>query len=427
MNAFIKSAIFVVATAVTATSCTLKNGEAPPLTGPSEFGTSVTVAVSPDVLQTDGGSQSRVTITARDSNGQPLRSLTLRTETRVAGVTTDFGALSARNVVTDANGEATLIYTAPHIAGGEDLNLLVDIVATPMSNNAMNLVPRSASIRLVPVGVVIPPSGLVPTFTFTPNSAPDNILVVFDASESRSTGLSPIAEYRWDFGDGTTGRGQTTSHAFRSPGTYSVTLTLVDTLGRTASTSRSYSVSPNSAPIAVAFASPENPAPGQSVVFNGNGSRAGVGRTIVRYDWTFGDGETASGQQVSHAYTRSGSYVAVLTVTDDAGRTGVVDMNIIVGSGAPTASFTVSPTNPAPGQNVAFNAAATTPGLGRQIVSYTWDFGDGTSGSGQSVMKTGGYALEGSYTVTLVVVDDQGTRAVTSRTVTVAVPTATVQ
>ena len=63
----------------------MKDQDAPPLTGPSEFSQSITIAVSPDVLPQDGASQSFITVTARDANAQPIRNLTLRTETRVGG------------------------------------------------------------------------------------------------------------------------------------------------------------------------------------------------------------------------------------------------------------------------------------------------------------------------------------------------------
>jgi PKD repeat protein len=419
MKSLIRSATLAVCAALAATSCTLKNADAPPLTGPSEFGTSVHLSAAPDILQTDGGSQSLITISVFDANGQPLRNVSLRTETRVDGVAADFGALSARNVVTNANGQATVVYTAPNIGGGEDLGLFVDIVAFPIGTNAANMVPRSTAIRLVPVGQVVPPSGLVPSFTFTPNTAQDNQNVVFDASASRSTGLSPIAEFRWDFGDGSTDRGVVVNHSFRAPGTYSVTLTLVDTLGRTGSLTRPYTVGAGVAPIANAIASPRSPTPGQTVVFNGTGSTAAAGRRIVRYDWTFGDGETGSGPQTSHAYSQAGAYTVVLTVTDDAGRTDTDDIDVFVGVNGPTAAFTVSPTGPLAGQTVSFNASASTAGTGRSIVSYLWEFGDGTTGSGQTVTKSGGYAAPGGYTVTLVVVDDQGNRGVRSQTVIV--------
>ncbi|MDP9324591.1 MAG: Ig-like domain-containing protein, partial [Acidobacteriota bacterium] len=85
--------IVLAALAVTAIAagCTMKSQNAPPLTGPSELGTSITVTVSPDILTQDGSSQSLVTITAHDSNGKPLKNLSLRAEIEVGGVRTDFG------------------------------------------------------------------------------------------------------------------------------------------------------------------------------------------------------------------------------------------------------------------------------------------------------------------------------------------------
>jgi PKD repeat protein len=40
-----------------------------------------------------------------------------------------------------------------------------------------------------------------------------------------------IAAWAWDFGDGTTGSGATTSHAFNTPGAFTVTLTITDGCG----------------------------------------------------------------------------------------------------------------------------------------------------------------------------------------------------
>ena len=91
----------------------MKNQEAPPLTGPSEFGTSINVAVTPDVLQQDGASQSVVTITVCDADGQPLRNVLAARRDPGQRPRCRFRLLSARNVVTDANGRATLVYTAP--------------------------------------------------------------------------------------------------------------------------------------------------------------------------------------------------------------------------------------------------------------------------------------------------------------------------
>jgi len=99
--------------ALLASACTTTKQETPSLTGPSELGTSITISVSPDVVTQDGVSQSLVQITARDANGQPLRNVALRAELAVNGVGVDFGTLSARSLVTDANGRASVTFTAP--------------------------------------------------------------------------------------------------------------------------------------------------------------------------------------------------------------------------------------------------------------------------------------------------------------------------
>ena len=59
-----------------------------------------------------------------------------------------------------------------------------------------------------------------------------NETIQFDASSSTTDppGYS-IASYEWDFGDGTTGSGVTTSHTYAQAGTYQVTLHVSDTEG----------------------------------------------------------------------------------------------------------------------------------------------------------------------------------------------------
>src|SRR5688500_11454077 len=166
MNAIFRTAIGFTCAAVLAASCTVKKQEAPPLTGPSELGTSVTVSVTPDVLPTDGGSQALVTVTVRDANGQPVRNQSLRADIYVDGAISDFGSLSARNLVTDASGRATLIYTSPSLNGAVDTGTVVGIGITPIGGDYANTIVRSASVRLVPQVTVLGPDGMVPRFSF---------------------------------------------------------------------------------------------------------------------------------------------------------------------------------------------------------------------------------------------------------------------
>lgn len=280
--------------------------------------------MSPDVLPQDGASQSFITVTARDANSQPIRNLAMRTETRVGGTPVDFGVLSARSVVTGSDGKATLVYTAPPSpAVSPDAFLLVDIVVTPLGTDFNNSNSRSAAIRLVPQGTVIPPGDLVPAFTVTPSSPTDNQTVLFDASTSQGS----IAEYNWNFGDGGRGSGRTDDHSYDLPGTYVVTLTLVDPYGRSASKSQSITVSLSQQPIADFVYSPSTSRVGQTVNFNASASRPSpAGGTIVSYTWDFGDGSprvTTGSPVIGKSFPTAAIFKVTLIVTDSTGRTSL--------------------------------------------------------------------------------------------------------
>ncbi|HSR94068.1 MAG TPA: PKD domain-containing protein [Solirubrobacterales bacterium] len=70
-------------------------------------------------------------------------------------------------------------------------------------------------------------------------------------------------------------------------------------------------------PATPAIADPGLAVPGQTVAFNGGGSLLGSGG-IVSYEWDFGDGGTASGENPSHAFAQ-GAFNVTLTVKDDGG------------------------------------------------------------------------------------------------------------
>jgi PKD repeat protein len=82
---------------------------------------------------------------------------------------------------------------------------------------------------------------------------------------------------------------------------------------------------------------------------------------------------------------------------------------------APTASFTATPSSGQVPLVVAFNAAASSDPDGT-IASYSWNFGDNSSGTGVAPSHT--YATAGTFTVTLTVTDNRGATGTTTRTVT---------
>ncbi|WP_227132154.1 DUF4350 domain-containing protein [Halorubellus salinus] len=90
----------------------------------------------------------------------------------------------------------------------------------------------------------------------------------------------------------------------------------------------------NEAPTASASVDDATVAPGTSVSFDGTGSTDADG-SVASYDWTFGDGATATGATPTHTYDTTGSYDATLTVTDDDGATDTATVTVTVEDGSP--------------------------------------------------------------------------------------------
>lgn len=93
------------------------------------------------------------------------------------------------------------------------------------------------------------------------------------------------------------------------------TLTTIRTDGWSNKPSDPGIVTGNEAPVAVAAAGRTSAAVGQAIQFDGSGSRDSDGDAL-EYVWDFGDGSSATGVSVSHAYAAAGTYSVRLTVTD---------------------------------------------------------------------------------------------------------------
>jgi PKD repeat protein len=412
---------FTAAAAIAAAmiGCTTKKTEPPAPSGPSEFGTSITLTASPDVLSQDGKSESQVTIVARDVNGQPVRNLALRADIFVGSTVVDFGSLSQKNLTTGSDGRATVTYRAPEPVDNVDRGTTVTIQVTPSTGDAAGSTGRSVDIRLVPTGVVGGETA-VPDFVVAP-SAPNQLeTVTFDASSALDGGL---IKYEWDFGDGSKSQGRVASHQFRDVGTYTVTLTVTDLAGRKGSRSKNIAVGSSGVPSASFVFSPASPGVGEEIAFNGSASTAIAPRAIVKYDWQFGTDKTASGMIVFKKYDTPGTYNVTLTVTDDAGNVGTASEAVTVGTASPgglSAKFTFSPTDPTPNTTVNFNASTSTGA--DPIVEYRWDFGNGATSAKATPTVSQSYDSIGTYVVTLRIKDSKGRTAITTANVTVVKP-----
>jgi PKD repeat protein len=135
-----------------------------------------------------------------------------------------------------------------------------------------------------------------------------------------------------NFGDGSAAViGPSASHTYSTAGTYTVTGTVTDNLGATATQSASIVISSkvNQPPVAVIAATPSSGYAPATISVSAAGSSDPDG-TIASSVLNFGDGTSASALTGSHTFLKAGSYTLTATVTDNSGASSTATTNVAV-------------------------------------------------------------------------------------------------
>lgn len=252
-----------------------------------------------------------------------------------------------------------------------------------------------------------------PTASFTANCT--QLSCTFDGTGSSDD--NGVTGYQWDFGDGNTGSGPTTTNSYANAGSYTVTLTVTDAQGLSGQASQTVTVTaPTNLPPVASWAVTCTGA-GFACTFDGTGSSDDNG--IVSYEWsssTLGGGVLRTNSVWSTTFQRAITLQMTLTVTDANGLSDSQTQTVVIpqtgGNQPPTASFAANCTL----LQCSFDATGSSDDNG--VTGYQWDFGDGTSASGATPIH--GFGAAGSYQVTLTVTDAQGLTDSQTQTVTVA-------
>ncbi|RIJ46690.1 choice-of-anchor D domain-containing protein, partial [Maribellus luteus] len=207
--------------------------------------------------------------------------------------------------------------------------------------------------------------------------------------------------WHWDFGNGNTSSAQNPIHSYTNVGHFIITLTITDTiLGVTDTYQDSLNVSIPSAeftgnslfgcgPLTVDFT--------DNSIVNGPD-------TITAWSWDFGDGGTSTEQHPSYSYETAGVYTVKLTITASNGCSSTKTQTNYIQVNGPDADFnTNSVTVGCPPLEVIFTNETTS---GAPIVSWNWDFGDGSTGNIQNPTHT--FTAFDTFDISLTVTDLDG-------------------
>lgn len=231
-----------------------------------------------------------------------------------------------------------------------------------------------------------------PDASFTFVNQCDGSALPFNSTSTINSGN--ITSYNWDFGNGNTATGVSTSHLYSTPGTYNVTHIVSSNNGCADTITQAITVYNNP----TASFTHQNVCLGSAINFT-NTSTVNAPDVISSYLWAFGDGSpTSNATNPSHTYTNPGNYNVTLIATTANNCSNVGNITVSVYD-PPTVNFTFN--NACENNPVSFTNTTSNPTNGN-LGTFSWNFGDGSPLNTSDFNPLHTYATAGTYTVTLI-------------------------
>lgn len=225
-----------------------------------------------------------------------------------------------------------------------------------------------------------------------------------------------VEQWLWILDDNTFSTDQSTTYTFTQNGEYPITLIIMDNEGASDTITKTITVDDGTTPPVADFTySPSSPTTDDIIQFIDQSTDDDG--YITKWHWNFGDGGTSTASHPTHQYPKDDTYTVTLTVTDNDDNTDSAQKTLIVtlpssgGNQSPIADFTFSPQNPDTTTIVHFTDESTD--VDGTIISWLWDFGDGSKSTFQN--PTYQYPVADTYEVTLNVTDDDGNKNFTTK------------
>jgi PKD repeat protein len=290
---------------------------------------------------------------------------------------------------------------------------------------------QGTSVKVIDISNTAP-YGL--SISYSPTSFDSGDVVTFTGTASDDN-VGDTLYYSWSFGDTYTASGQVVTHQFKTPGAYTVTLSVDDmhvgTQPRPVTTTQMVSVAPNLPPT---VSVPDYTGIPWKQPYTYTVTASDPELDALRYTWDWDDGSMSvtTSNTATHTYTIKTTYTLTVCVDDLTGLYGhnVSDFGSVQVVGANKApsitSFTVDNNVPYTGQTVTFTGSAKD--LDGDPLAFTFEFGDGTSevyyvtppaGVDATFVVPHVYTTAGTKTAYLHVFDGTTTKTSTGLTITV--------
>jgi gliding motility-associated-like protein len=229
---------------------------------------------------------------------------------------------------------------------------------------------------------------------------------------------APIVKWFWEFGDGSTGTGQTTTHTYNAEGVYDVKVTFTDDKGCEGKITKQAVVKITKPTITITNAGAGGCIPYTFTPTIDVNAVDGVATYV--WDWADGTTTTTSGSDPipSHIYTNTGTYPVKVTITTNSGCTETAVMSDPVKTGTkPAPNFSISATDVCASATITFNDLTPPP-----VDEWHWNFGDGTTSGDRN--PTHQFLDTGNFIVKLTAFNNRCAATSTGQTVHIKGPIA---
>ena len=383
----------------------------------------VIVSASPTLVPALGGTAA-ITAVIVDVNGNPLRGVPVSFST-TAGTLADALVNADQNGLAQTTLRTSTSATVTASVGAQGATSGTGTGTTPAAGTTAGQASGTVTVGVAssPTLVITPPSatpsaGLPSVFTFAVTAAATNGSSVRDVTVSWGDGQTQAL--------GAITGSASVAHVFRSIGSFTISANLTDSSGNVVSVSTFVTVQ---APVLTLAITPPTTAPSANLPANFTiAATAPAGDAVRNVTVNWGDGSAAqdlgaiSSATVTHVFKVAGTYLISGTVVDVGGNTTSVSTSItVIPVPRPTIIITPSPVPGKVGTQTTLQIQVTLP-AGISVQDLLIAFGDGQTadlGGATSASVPHVYITQGTFTVTVTVLDTTGQTTVGTAAVSI--------